>query len=635
MGSHLKEYLFSAIVLLSGVQACLAGTIHVSPEGSDSGNGSADAPLRTLAKAAALAQPGDTVLIGDGIYRETLAPVRSGKPGAPITFKARPGTQPVVTGCDVIEGWKKGRGGRWKANVDWDLGPGMNQLFLNDKPLTEARHPNKTSEGIMEHDLEPLRFPEKGVARGAAFASRKKNQWAGAYFFGHGYEAWAYQCARIQSSYEDVLVFDSKTQSDPWFEKPMQHGDPNRLKIGEGAGFIFGLPICLDAPGEWFWKEDTVWLIPPENLKRDPFTTEARRRSQVVNIKDKNHIVLRGLKLTAGTLRIKGDHNVLEDCEGSYLAHFMHYTDGYAIDGGNQNGTAVEVDGDGNVVRGCRFAKTAASGIGLRGRDNLVTRCRIEETDYAGTYGACINIGGIKQRIILNTLRSAGRDCLQINGNTRDSKGGHQILLNDISLPGLVCRDVGIIYFFGVNGKAADGTDTRIAYNWVHDNPHPTPAPGIYIDNYVRNFQVDHNVVWNVPYDAPIRINAPSDSNRIFNNTVFRSKHIGAHTYNAFPRYNPDPSFWTNGEIFDVTLVNNLDLKNDPGSQLVNPGERDFTLKPGSASIGAGEPVEGIDPQPDLGAYQSGRPVWIPGHEGLVDPALLPNENLENVQLEM
>src|SRR5690242_15952496 len=42
--------------------------LFVSPSGSDTANGTADAPLKTIGKAVKMAQPGDTVTLLDGTY---------------------------------------------------------------------------------------------------------------------------------------------------------------------------------------------------------------------------------------------------------------------------------------------------------------------------------------------------------------------------------------------------------------------------------------------------------------------------------------------------------------------------------------------------------------------------------------
>lgn len=80
---------------------------HVSPAGNDSNNGkSPQTAFQTLQKAESVVQPGDVVLIGDGIYKgdqtdraagsALLRIQRSGRPDAWITWKARPGHKPQL-----------------------------------------------------------------------------------------------------------------------------------------------------------------------------------------------------------------------------------------------------------------------------------------------------------------------------------------------------------------------------------------------------------------------------------------------------------------------------------------------------------------------------------------------------------
>ena len=52
--------------------------LHVATTGSDQADGSQNAPFRTINRAAALAQPGDTVVVHGGEYREWVQPQRGG-----------------------------------------------------------------------------------------------------------------------------------------------------------------------------------------------------------------------------------------------------------------------------------------------------------------------------------------------------------------------------------------------------------------------------------------------------------------------------------------------------------------------------------------------------------------------------
>ena len=61
--------------------------LYVDPRGSDTDDGSAAAPLRTIQAALDKATPGTVINLAPGVYREKLATVRDGAPGAPITIK--------------------------------------------------------------------------------------------------------------------------------------------------------------------------------------------------------------------------------------------------------------------------------------------------------------------------------------------------------------------------------------------------------------------------------------------------------------------------------------------------------------------------------------------------------------------
>ncbi len=76
--------------------------------------GTAQRPYRTIGAAAAVAMPGDTILIHQGIYRERVVPARSGEPGRPITYTAAAGHRVCIRGSEVFKPtWKSwGKSGR-------------------------------------------------------------------------------------------------------------------------------------------------------------------------------------------------------------------------------------------------------------------------------------------------------------------------------------------------------------------------------------------------------------------------------------------------------------------------------------------------------------------------------------------
>jgi len=105
-----KSLIFIAGLGLAATISLPAATYEVAqrnPLASDTGNGTADRPWKTIARAAAKAGPGDTVTIHDGDYREQVTLKTSGTPQAPILFEAAPGAHVVLTGADILTGWQK------------------------------------------------------------------------------------------------------------------------------------------------------------------------------------------------------------------------------------------------------------------------------------------------------------------------------------------------------------------------------------------------------------------------------------------------------------------------------------------------------------------------------------------------
>src|SRR5439155_6238344 len=86
----------------------LLSTYYVSLGGSDGADGrSLSSPFKTIQRGADAAQPGDTVLVRGGTYRETVTPPRSGTSSAPITFKPYNGERVTVSGADRVTAWSK------------------------------------------------------------------------------------------------------------------------------------------------------------------------------------------------------------------------------------------------------------------------------------------------------------------------------------------------------------------------------------------------------------------------------------------------------------------------------------------------------------------------------------------------
>ena len=100
----------------------MAPTLHVATTGSDASDGSAAAPLRTINRAAALALPGDRVVVHAGEYREWVRPQRGGiSDRRRITYEAAPGEHVVIKGSERVTGWERQERDVWRVTIPHSL----------------------------------------------------------------------------------------------------------------------------------------------------------------------------------------------------------------------------------------------------------------------------------------------------------------------------------------------------------------------------------------------------------------------------------------------------------------------------------------------------------------------------------
>lgn len=107
--SIMAVFLFFTIVLtglgLQHIAAALGATYYVAqqhPQASDENPGTADRPFKTISAAAEVLQPGDTVIVDSGVYREHVCPARGGtRSEGMVTYMANPGATVAIRGSEV------------------------------------------------------------------------------------------------------------------------------------------------------------------------------------------------------------------------------------------------------------------------------------------------------------------------------------------------------------------------------------------------------------------------------------------------------------------------------------------------------------------------------------------------------
>jgi alpha-N-arabinofuranosidase len=171
---------------------------HVSVKGDDANKGAAEAPFRTISRAAQLAQPGDVIMVHEGTYRERINPPRSGLSDLNrIVYQAAPGEKVVIKGSEVIKGWRKVQNDTWKVAIpnsffadfnpyrdliagDWFNPKGRKHhtgaVYLNGRWLTEAANPDDVLEPVTDTPLWYAEVDDTNTTIQAQFKGLNPNQ---------------------------------------------------------------------------------------------------------------------------------------------------------------------------------------------------------------------------------------------------------------------------------------------------------------------------------------------------------------------------------------------------------------------------------------------------------------------------
>lgn len=105
--------------------------IHVEKDGNNNNDGSKTSPMQTINAAAAIAQPGDTVIVHTGTYREWVSPQRGGRSDSErITFQAADNEEVIIKGSEIVDSWEPQGDNVWKAVLP-------NAMFADYNPYHE------------------------------------------------------------------------------------------------------------------------------------------------------------------------------------------------------------------------------------------------------------------------------------------------------------------------------------------------------------------------------------------------------------------------------------------------------------------------------------------------------------------
>jgi|GEM_PF-886602 len=625
-------------------------TYYVAVNGSDDWSGTAatpnaggtDGPFRTIAKAASVAAPGDTVLVREGTYRETITPARSGTADAPIAYRAYPGEEVTISGTEPLTDWQPEGGGIYShadvdpmAAADNPLGY-AEQLFVDGAALLEARWPNTAPDPLrarMATVDEVTANDNASGTRRVTFADAELDTpagyWDGARIWIVPGVAYGAVTGTVVSSGEGTITFD--------------YPEGAVLGTSPAAGdryYLFGksdadfTKNALDFPGEWYYDAANrkVYAIMPGGGDPSLHQVELKRRNYAFNLNDRSYIEISGFRIfgatiTTDTSGLRQGYNNIADSQGivldglkvSHPSHFTNLTEFTHVQWAYNTG--IILSGRGHILRNSIISDSAGNGVSLAGVGHKVLNNVIHDVNYQAMEGGAISTGfnntaSRDHEIAYNTAYSSGRFIILTRSleNTDPAQPKARIHHNDFSNAMLLTHDGGILYTWADSVDTRDSKGVEIDHNWFHDAYEHTVGAGIYLDERTRGYRVHHNVVWNTKGS----MNLGGKNNLVYNNTFYNNGGPGVNNRpnegtvirnNIFSSYS---TFTDPTNVYSDNLVGTNPLFADPangnfqllpGSPAIDKGVR---LSPYTDDVPAGEAV-------DIGAYEYGQPAWTAG----------------------
>ena len=507
-------------------------TYHVAKNGKNTNSGTEDKPFLTLAKAGAVAEAGDTVIIHAGTYRETLAPVNDGTATSPIVFKAAENEKVIISALNEVTGFKDAGSGLVSADFSWNLGDGRNQMFIDGVCIPEARYPNGPALPVSTNttpisDLFPVRGDFKVnddnpslVESSTLLQEETVPDFSGAtYVSMHGY-AWTLSTAKIASTEKGKIHLS--TLSREWWYNPATSSQVD-------YGYISGHKNAIDLPGEWAIDEGKIIMKPLNGEAASQVKVEMKKRQVVIDLADRKYVKIKGINTIGGGARL--NNSVMCTLDGMNMKYISHYVfsddqregfiDEYTVDARKTYGSTgapsrgevgLYIGGSDNAVINSVIDHSAASALYLTGTYAYIDNNEITNCGYMGSYVSGITAytepwkpyntkrGGFF--IYNNTVCNAGRSLFVVQGNEGIFSYfvpflPFEVAYNDFHDGIMFSLDTGITYEYGVL-CATDKLWSKIHDNYVYytlteTNPY---SFGIYNDGNSLGMNCYNNVVF-------------------------------------------------------------------------------------------------------------------------------------------
>jgi autotransporter-associated beta strand protein len=662
--------MFRLILLLAGLAFALNGNAtdrYVSTTGNDTtGNGTIGNPYKTITKGFSVASAGDIIQVRGGTYRETVALVnKSGSAGAPITLASYTNESAILSGLDVKTlTWTTNSGmpNVWVATY---TGGAFEQMFVDGKPMLEARWPNVPLDTNGNWNFFSSNCWATVDTNGNSYGTVSDVELAAT---GWNITGWRAVLNVSHQYYTWTRVVTNHTAGSAIFNYPQDlSGVSLTDSFNDDRYYLVGNTNLLDTPGEWCYDANSqrLYYYPVNGKNPNTALVEIKARNYSFTAdKNSKYLTVDGITFfgTAFEFGTSVDNRSANIIFRNNQVLYSSWTEWLNMTNGDPNVLSDEnfpmIQADNSLVVNNTFAYGALNAVFVYGWTNRFVNNVIHDFDLSSSlqypplqFGRSwlYDIGKNGQGIArFNTLYNSGGILAQIGGTNID------VSQNDLYNAFRACwggnKDTAALY---ISPQKSSGAETnfinnRFHHNWVHEGysgaPNPSYGGGIGIrgDDQTSGQTMDHNVTWNLG-GCGVQIKnvtnpIPALANACVNNTIFNYHTLYTATNGAIyldniaggnenalssAANNLADSLYGNWGARPIgTLA--LNASNSIGmlieTNLENIGWYDFRPQAGAASIlnrgisFTPTTTNWVGSAPDIGAYERGDSIYfIPG----------------------
>lgn len=371
------------------------------------------------------------------------------------------------------------------------------ELFYNNSPMTIARFPNDgyLFTGQITKKFDGLLYSFKYSGFEPLLWSKYQNIWMSGY--------WGNNWSDTNVKVSNIDIFNNLIS----FKDKLPYGIKENQRF-----YFFNILEELDKPGEYYidYDKKLLYFLPNDSLENSKIELSILSEP-FIKMNDVSNVTIEGITFECSrsdAIIIKnGTNNKIKNCVIRNTSK-----SGISINGGINNG-----------IENCKIYNTGTGGIVLNGGDrNTLTPCNNYVTNnevynysrIKKTYSAAINISGVGISATHNSIHDAPHTAILFSGND------HLLEYNEIYNVAMDTDDVGAIY----SGRDWTFRGNIIRYNYLHNidnNIGNINVSGVYLDDCMSSAEIYGNVFYKVKY--PILVGGGRD-NIIENNLIIDCK---------------------------------------------------------------------------------------------------------------